>query len=110
MGNLVDAVEIGAFLAIDLDVDELGVHPRRDVGVFERFVCHHVTPVAGRVADREQDGLVLARRALERFAAPGIPVDRVVGVLQEIGAGSVGELVQVRVVSATSHTLKAERL
>ncbi|MBC8153049.1 MAG: thioredoxin domain-containing protein, partial [Bacteroidetes bacterium] len=39
------------FLAIHLDADELLVHRRCDRGVLERLVLHHVTPVAGGVAD-----------------------------------------------------------
>src|SRR5204863_179235 len=44
-------------------------------------------------ADREQDRLVLAARALERLLAPWVPLDRVVGVLEKIGAGLACETV-----------------
>ena len=59
--GLVDLVEIGPLLAIDLDVDEIGVHRRGDRRILERFVRHHVAPVARRVADRQQDRLSFAR-------------------------------------------------
>ncbi len=51
-GRHVDLVEVGALFTVDLDVDEVLVHERRDVGVFEALALHHVAPVAGRVADR----------------------------------------------------------
>ena len=57
----VDRVEVGPFLAVDLDVDEELVHELRRRLVLERLVLHDVAPVAGRVADREQDRPVLAR-------------------------------------------------
>ena len=73
----VDPVHVGPLLAVDLDVDEALVHQRRDLRVLERLVRHHVAPVAGRVADREQDRLVLGPRLRERLVAPREPVDRV---------------------------------
>ena len=87
----VDGVEVGPLLAVDLDVHEVLVHQRRRLGVLERLVLHHVAPVAGRVADREQDRPVLLARAGERLVAPGVPVDGVLGVLEQVGAGLRGE-------------------
>src|SRR3990172_9255929 len=49
--------------------------------------------MAGGIADGEQNGLVLAPGLFERFLAPGIPVDGVSGVLQEVGAGFLREAV-----------------
>ena len=83
----VDVIDVRAFLAVDLDVDEELVHHRRDAVVLETLVRHHVTPVARSVADREQDGLVAAFRRREGVGAPWPPVDRVVLVLQQIGTG-----------------------
>ena len=59
-------------------------------GVLEALVLHHVAPVAGRVADRQKNRLVLGLRPLERLGPPRIPVDRIVGVLQQIGTGLGG--------------------
>ena len=55
----VDGVDVGPLLAVDLHVDEAVVHHRGDVVVLERLVGHHVAPVARRVADRQEDRLVL---------------------------------------------------
>ena len=55
----VERVDVGPLLAIDLDVDEVLVHQRRRRRALERLVRHHVAPVAGAVADREQDRPVL---------------------------------------------------
>ena len=60
-GGHVDVVDVGSLLAVDLDRDEVLVQEVRDGRVLERLLLHHVTPVAGRVADREEDGLPLAR-------------------------------------------------
>ena len=88
-GLHVDAVEVGPLFAIDFDVDELLVHEARGVFVLERLVRHDVAPVTRRVADAQQDRLVLALRSLERFRSPRIPVDRILGVLEEVGTGFV---------------------
>ena len=53
----VDLIDVGPLLAIDFDVDEQLIHHRRGVVVLEALVRHHVAPVAGRIADREQDRL-----------------------------------------------------
>jgi hypothetical protein len=68
--ELVDPVEVGALLAVDLDVDEVRVHQRRGGVVLERFVRHHVAPVAGGVADRQQDRLAFARAPVRAPLAP----------------------------------------
>ena len=94
--GLVDTIEVGALLAIDLDVDEELVHDRGTGRILEGFVCHHVAPVTGRVADREQDRLVLVSRPLESLRTPRMPVDRISGVLQQVRAGLVREPVALR--------------
>ncbi len=58
-GVHVDAVEVGAFFAVYFDVDEMGVHGNGRFFIFKGFVGHHMAPVAGGVADTEQDGFVL---------------------------------------------------
>ena len=53
--------------------------------VLERFTFHDVTPMAGRVANTQEDGPVLPARFGKGLLAPGIPVHRVVLVLEQIG-------------------------
>ena len=84
----VDGVDVGPFLAVDLDAHEEFVHERRDLGVLERFVRHHVAPVTRAVADGEQHGTVVGASGGKRRVAPRVPVDRVTGVLEEIRAGT----------------------
>ena len=55
----IDAVDVGALLAVDLDADEEVVHQAGGLLVFERLALHHVAPVAGGVADGDEDGLVV---------------------------------------------------
>ena len=93
-GVHVDRVEVGALLAVDLDADEVAVHLRGGVGVFERLMGHDVAPVAGRVADAEQDRLVLGASPAERFVAPRIPVDWVSCVLTKVRAAFTCESVR----------------
>ena len=93
-GVHVDRVDVRALLAIDLDAHEVLVHDAAIVRVLEGLVLHHVAPVAGGVADRDQHGLVLGAGARERLLAPRIPVHGVVGVLEQIGRGLGGEAVR----------------
>ena len=82
----VDLVDVGAFLAVDLDVHEPLVHEGRDPWVLERLAFHDVAPVARRVADRQEDRHLAVARRNECLGAPWIPIDRVVRVLPEVGA------------------------
>src|SRR6266545_4531252 len=66
----------------------------RDGPALEALVLHHVAPVARRIADRQEDRLVLAARPLERFRAPRIPVNGIVSVLEEIRAVLGGESIR----------------
>lgn len=43
-----------------------------------------MAPVAGRVADGKKDWLVFLLGFLKSLIAPGMPIDRVIGVLEEI--------------------------
>ena len=92
----VNAVHVRALFAIDLDVDEVFVHECRRRAVLKRFVLHHVAPMAGAVADAHDDQFVFCPRLLPRFFRPRLPIYRVVGVLQEVGAGLMDEGVGVR--------------
>src|SRR5262245_47720258 len=81
----IDPVDIRALLAIDLDADEVAVQKAGRILVLEAFMGHDVAPMAGGIADRQQDGLVLGAGPVESLAAPGKPMDRVVAMLQKIG-------------------------
>ena len=92
-GLHVDLVQVGPLFAIDLDADEIAVQEFRDRRVLETLVGHHVAPVAGRIADREEDRLLLRAGTLQRLRAPGMPIDGVLGVLQQVRADFLTELV-----------------
>ena len=93
MGGLVDLVQVRTLLAVHLDVDEEPVHDRRRGRVLEGLVGHDVAPVAGGVTDGEQDGPVGLAGQGQGLVAPGPPVHRIVGVLEQVGAGGGSEAV-----------------
>src|SRR5207302_8576641 len=76
-----------------LDADEVLVEECRDVVLLEDFPLHDVAPVARRVADGEEDRLVLGARARQRLWAPGIPIHRVVNVLAQVEGALSDEVV-----------------
>ena len=87
----VDLVDVRSFLTVDFDVDKELVHDSGDVFVFEAFVRHDMTPMAGRVPDGEQNGLVVMLRLAECVRAPRPPVHRVVFMLQKIRTALAGK-------------------
>jgi hypothetical protein len=86
-GAHVDGVDVGTLLAIDLDGDVVTVEEAGDRRVLEGLGLHHVAPVTGRIADRQEHGPAEPPRFGERLVTPGEPVHRVVRVLQQVGAG-----------------------
>ena len=92
--GLVDLVDVGALFAVDFDVHEQRVHDRRGLRILERLVSHDVAPMAGGIANRQQNRLVLFACKLERFFAPRVPVHRILRVLLQVGAGFPSEAVR----------------
>ena len=89
----VHGVDVGTLLPVHLHRDDVGIEVGSHRSVLERLVRHHVAPVAGRVADRDQDGDVAALGLGERLGPPLPPVDRVARVLAQVGAGRCREAV-----------------
>src|SRR5207248_617650 len=86
------------------------VHVRRRSLVVERLALHDVAPVAGRVADGDEQGLALGAGACESLLPPRLPVDRVLGVLEGVRAGLVCAPVRPRgIITAVSYdTIRAQ--
>ena len=70
---------------------------RHAISLLERFAFHHVAPVTGGIADRqaEWDGSD-ALAACKASSTPGVPIHRVVRMLEEIGTGFVEEPIGLR--------------
>ncbi len=90
----IEVVDVRPLLAVHLDVYEQPVHQRGCFGVLEGFVGHHVAPMTGGVADRQQDRLVARLRLVQRRGAPGSPMHRVIRVLEQVGRGLLTEQVR----------------
>ena len=86
-GQHVGVVEIRTCLAVDLDGNEVRIQCPGHFLIIETLLFHDMTPVTGGISDREEDGPVLAPRSCKSLFTPGMPLDRVVGVLQQIGGG-----------------------
>ena len=84
---------------IDLDRHELLVEHRCHAIVLKRLVFHHVTPMAGGIADRQENRFVFGARLGERFVAPCEPVNRVAGVLQQVGTALARQPIHPQIIS-----------
>ena len=82
----VDGINIRPFFAVHFDVDKRLIHQTGYTSIFERLMLHHVAPVAGGVADGQEDGLILDASRLESFVGPRPPGHRIVFMLKEVGA------------------------
>ena len=83
-GLHVDAVDVRPFFAIHFDVDEAVVHEASGLVVLEGLVRHHVAPVTGGVADAQEDRFVFLLGPLERLSSPRVPINRILGVLEQV--------------------------
>ncbi len=81
----VDGVHVRTLFPVHLDGHEVGVEEVRCFLVLEGLVRHDMAPVARRVADGQEHGDVALGGEAERLIAEGPPVDRVVGVLPQVG-------------------------
>ena len=90
----IDGVDVRPFLPVHLDVHEAVVHDGGGHFVLEGFPLHDMAPVAGRIADGEENGLVLLPSPGQGFLPPWVPIHRVLGVLKEVGAGFLGQSVR----------------
>ena len=93
----VNLVHVRALLAVHLDAHKILVEKLRQLLALKRFALHHMAPMARRVADAQEDGLVLAPRLLEGLLAPREPVHRIVRVLEQVGRLLLRETVGVLV-------------
>ena len=89
----VDRVDVRALFPVHLDGDEVLVHQGGDGVVLERLPLHDVAPVARGIAHAKKDRFVLADGAFEGLRPPRVPVDRVVGVLAQVGTRLVDQSV-----------------
>src|SRR5207245_2847264 len=67
-----------------------------DPGGRESLALHHVAPVAGGVADRQEDRLPFVARPPRRLVPPWVPVDGVIEMLLEIRARLSEQVVRLR--------------
>ena len=63
-------VQVRPLLPVNLDADEILVHQRRNRLILKGLPFHHVAPVAGGIADAQQDGLVLRPGQFQRLRPP----------------------------------------
>jgi hypothetical protein len=89
----VNLVDVRPFLPVHFDADEMAFEEFRYVRLLERFPLHHVTPMASRIPDAEKDRLRFGPGPGEGFRAPGIPVDRIELVLDQVRGFLPGEAI-----------------
>ena len=91
--ELINFIDIGALLPIDLDIDEEPIHERSRRLILEAFVRHHMAPMARGIADGEQNRLSGVACEVEGVIVPRVPINGVFSVLEEVRAGFVAEAV-----------------
>jgi hypothetical protein len=68
-------------------------------------MLHDMTPVASGIPDGKKNGFVLLLSSAQSFLAPGIPVHRIIGMLEEIGTRFVNQSIWLRDRVGIAHLL-----
>ncbi len=63
----------------------------RHLFILKGFVGHNMTPMTGSVTNGKKNGLVLISRFLKGLISPGIPVNGIFSMLQQVGALAAGQ-------------------
>ena len=74
----------------------MGIEVLSELGIFKRFMLHHVAPVAGTVSDGEEDQFVFFFRFGKRRISPRHPINRIVGMLLQVWGIFVDQVVGIR--------------
>jgi len=90
----INIINVWPFFAINFDIHEVLIHVLCDFRILENQPLHHVAPVAAAVSDRQKNDFIFLLCFFECFRTPGIPVNRVVLMQQQIGAGLFGKTVR----------------
>ena len=80
----VDLINVGAFLTVYLNIDKILVHYTGHFLVLKGFFFHDMAPMARRITDTDQYQFVLLLGVFESLFAPRLPVNRIMGVLEQI--------------------------
>jgi hypothetical protein len=81
-----------------------------DLAILRRLQSFDVAPVAGGVADRDENGHVPAPGLGERLRTPLPPVDRIVRVLEEVGRGGTAEAIHAITISEREGAVRRSSL
>ncbi len=81
-GIHINLVNIWSLLSVNFYANKQIVHNFRQRLIFKAFSFHHMAPMASRIANTHDHGLVFRFRFFQSFFAPRKPIDRVVGMLQ----------------------------
>jgi hypothetical protein len=88
-------IKVWPFLPVYLDANEILVHQGGRLEVFKALPLHDMAPMAGGIANAHKNWPVLLFGPQQRLLAPGIPINRIMGMLEQIRAGFVDEAVGI---------------
>jgi len=89
----VDIVNVRPLFPVDFDADKMIVHQICGDFIFETFPLHHMTPMASRIPDGNDDRFVFYFCFSQGFRSPGKPIHGIVRMLKEIGTLAMDEAI-----------------
>ena len=78
-------VDVGPLLSVHFDGNESLIEQLRHLRVLEGLMRHDMAPVAGGISNGKEDGLILLPCSAEGLVTPGVPLNGIPCMLEEIG-------------------------
>src|SRR5688572_9748153 len=89
----INMIEVRPLFPVYFNIDEMLIHDRSRGLVFKTFPLHNMAPMASRIANTYQDGFIIFFRFVQCLISPGIPVNRIMGMLQQVRTGLMNKMI-----------------
>ena len=77
-------IKVRPLFSINFYIDKMFIHNNSCRFVFKTFFFHDMTPMTGRIANADKNWFVFFPGKSQSFITPGIPMNRVMCMLQQI--------------------------
>src|SRR5258706_15662109 len=88
-------IKIGSFFTTNFNINKIFVHNCCGSFIFKTLFLHYMTPMTSGIANANQYRLIFFFSFVQCFIIPAKPVNRIMCMLQKIGACFVDKLIGI---------------
>src|SRR6478752_9012923 len=86
-------IKVGSFFTVNFYTDKIFIHDFSRCFVFKTFPLHYMTPVTGGISNTYQYWFIFFNCFLQSSITPGIPLNRIVCMLQQVRTGLMNQVI-----------------